>query len=122
MTDRCIINVYPGRAERMRCYQLNVILTTGEPTESKWHSAPLTVPAEGEYNGNLGAGGCRIINAALRCLGESYEVYISQDWVYLVRDKKGRWDDVDTLMLKVIKNALWRNRAVEMYLNKEPRP
>jgi len=116
------IHVYPGRSQRLRVYDVGLTLSTASPEERCWHDKVLALPSKGETLAGLSAPACRIVNAVLTRIGGSVEVFIHGSEIYLVRDEKAPWDEVDTAMLSLIKEALWPRQAVEMWDEKEFRP
>lgn len=122
MKNRNCIHVYPGRSKRLRVYDVGVTLSCASPEERCWHENVLVVPAEGKTLNGLSAPACRIVNAVLTEIGGGIDVYIHGSEIYLVRDEKAPWDEVDTAMLSLIKEVLWPCQAVEMWNEKEFRP
>lgn len=123
MTQRNCIHAYPGRSQRLRCYEvLGQALSEGSRVNCQWHEKPLAVPAQGELNCQLTPAACRIVNAVIKRYGGTIDVYVCGSEIYLVRDEKAPWDDIDTQMLSLIKAEVWPNQAVEMWTQKERRP
>lgn len=116
------ISVHPGRSSRLRCYDVGQQLSGDKPTDCQWHETLIPVPPDGKLKFQLTAPACRIVNAVLKRFGGAIEVYICKSEIFLVREQKEDWDEVDTAMLGIVKNELWPNQAVEMWNEKSFRP
>lgn len=101
--------------QRLRRYELGTRISFAESSDSQWFDASVPITTDGSLYNGLTQSACRIINAVMLRWGGVYEIYIYANSIYLVRENKGSWDEVDTAMLSIIKDALWPNQAVEMW-------